>query len=113
EWETVCYLFLLSVFLITEAQEWLEESESDEEDDVEGAEGGEEDEESSEDESEDEEGEEQHPSVQPGEKQADYQSRTEQYWIKLARSNMGPDAKEKKVQKVAHAMAKTFYEDSV
>lgn len=58
-------------------------------------------------------GEEQHPSVQPDEKHADYLSRTEQYWIKLARSNMGPDAKEKKVVKVAHAMAKTFYEDSV
>jgi len=58
-------------------------------------------------------GEEQHPSVQPGETHADYLSRTEQYWIKLARSNMGPDAKEKKVVKVAHAMAKTFYEDSV
>ncbi|XP_075571296.1 kelch domain-containing protein 4 isoform X2 [Pelecanus crispus] len=95
------------------AQEWLEESESDEEDDdMEGAEGGEE-EESSEEESEDEGGEEQHPSVQPDEKHADYLSRTEQYWIKLARSNMGPDAKEKKVVKVAHAMAKTFYEDSV
>ncbi|XP_075367099.1 kelch domain-containing protein 4 isoform X3 [Mycteria americana] len=96
------------------AQEWLEESESDEEeDDMEGAEGGEEEEETSEEESEDEGGEEQHPSVQPDEEHADYLSRTEQYWIKLARSNMGPDAKEKKVVKVAHAMAKTFYEDSV
>ncbi|NXX95046.1 KLDC4 protein, partial [Centropus bengalensis] len=96
-------------------QEWLEGSESDEEedDDIEGAEGGEEEEESSEEESEDEEGEEQHPSVQPDEKPADYLSRTEQYWIKLARSNMGLDAKEKKVVKVAHAMAKTFYEGSV
>ncbi|XP_046781540.1 kelch domain-containing protein 4 isoform X1 [Gallus gallus] len=94
-------------------QEWLEESESEEEeDDVEGAEGGEE-EESSEEDSEDEGGEEQHPSVQPDEKHADYLSRTEQYWIKVARSNMGPDAKEKKVVKVAHAMAKTFYEDSI
>ncbi|XP_010716506.1 kelch domain-containing protein 4 isoform X2 [Meleagris gallopavo] len=95
-------------------QEWLEESESDEEEeDMEGAEGGEEDEESSEEDSEDEGGEEQHPSVQPDEKHADYLSRTEQYWIKVARSNMGPDAKEKKVVKVAHAMAKTFYEDSI
>uniref|UniRef100_A0A8C9FE53 Kelch domain containing 4 n=1 Tax=Pavo cristatus TaxID=9049 RepID=A0A8C9FE53_PAVCR len=94
-------------------QEWLEESESDEEEeDMEGAEGGEE-EESSEEDSEDEGGVEQHPSVQPDEKHADYLSRTEQYWIKVARSNMGPDAKEKKVVKVAHAMAKTFYEDSV
>ncbi|XP_065497241.1 kelch domain-containing protein 4 isoform X3 [Caloenas nicobarica] len=96
------------------AQEWLEESESDDEnDDMEGAEGGEEEEESSEEESEDEGGAEQHPAVEPEEKHADYLSRTEQYWIRLARSNMGPDAKEKKVVKVAHAMAKTFYEDSV
>lgn len=52
------WLFISSLFfLIKEAQEWLEESESDEEeDDTEGAEGGEEEEESSEEESEDEEG---------------------------------------------------------
>uniref|UniRef100_A0A8C5IKL0 Kelch domain containing 4 n=1 Tax=Junco hyemalis TaxID=40217 RepID=A0A8C5IKL0_JUNHY len=97
-------------------QEWLEESESDEEedDDVEGAEGGEEEEEeSSEEESEDEEGEQQHPAVQPGEAQAQYLARTEQYWLGLARSHMGPEAKDKKVLKVAHAMAKTFYEDPI
>ncbi|NXF99893.1 KLDC4 protein, partial [Sakesphorus luctuosus] len=94
-------------------QEWLEESESDEEDDVEGAEGGEEEEESSEEESEEDEAEEQHPAVEPGENPEEYLSRTEQYWIKLARSHMGPEAKEKKVVKVAHAMAKTFHEDSV
>lgn len=58
-------------------------------------------------------GEEQHPAVEPKEKHVDYLSRTEQYWVRLARSNMGPDAKEKNVVKVAHAMAKTFYEDSV
>lgn len=57
-------------------------------------------------------GEEQHPSVQPAEKLEDYLARTEQYWIELARSNMGPEAKEKKVVKVAHAMAKTVYKDS-
>ncbi|XP_066183586.1 kelch domain-containing protein 4-like isoform X3 [Sylvia atricapilla] len=97
-------------------QEWLEESESDEEeeeDDVEGAEGGEEEEESSEEESEDEEGEQQHPAVQPGEAQAHYVARTEQYWLRLARSHMGPEAKDKKVLKVAHAMAKTFHEDAI
>ncbi|XP_066413340.1 kelch domain-containing protein 4 isoform X3 [Molothrus aeneus] len=97
-------------------QEWLEESESDEEedDDVEGAEGGEEEEEeSSEEDSEDEEGEQQHPAVQPGEAQAQYLARTEQYWLGLARSHMGPEAKDKKVLKVAHAMAKTFYEDPI
>ncbi|NXS89184.1 KLDC4 protein, partial [Erpornis zantholeuca] len=96
-------------------QEWLEESESDEEedDDVEGAEGGEEEEESSEEETDDEEGEQQHPAVQPGEAQAQYLARTEQYWLRLARSHMGPEAKDKKVLKVAHAMAKTFYEDPV
>ncbi|NXK87311.1 KLDC4 protein, partial [Formicarius rufipectus] len=96
-----------------ETQEWLEESESDEEDDVEGAEGGEEEEESSEEESEDDEGEEQHPAVEAGESPEEYLSRTEQYWIQLAHSHMGPEAKEKKVVKVAHAMAKTFHEDSV
>ncbi|NXH22130.1 KLDC4 protein, partial [Bucco capensis] len=98
------------------AQEWLEESESDEEeeDETEGAEGGEEEEESSEEESDDEEVEEQqHPSVQPAEKQPAYVARTEQYWIQVARSNMGLEAKEKKVLKVAHAMAKTFYEESL
>ncbi|KAL9839262.1 kelch domain-containing protein 4 isoform 2-T2 [Geothlypis trichas] len=97
-------------------QEWLEESESDEEedDDVEGAEGGEEEEEeSSEEDSEDEEGEQQHPAVQPGEAQAQYLARTEQYWLGLARSHMGPEAKDKKVLKVAQAMAKTFYEDPI
>lgn len=57
--------------------------------------------------------EERHPSVQLDEKYTDYLPRTEQYWIKLARHNMGPDAKEKKVAKLAHAMAKTFYEGSV
>ncbi|NXO26750.1 KLDC4 protein, partial [Cisticola juncidis] len=97
-------------------QEWLEESESDEEeddDDVEGAEGGEEEEESSEEESEDEEGQQQHPAVQPGEALAQFVGRTEQHWLGLARSHMGPQAKDKKVLKVAHAMAKTFYEDPI
>ncbi|XP_069072936.1 kelch domain-containing protein 4 isoform X1 [Pleurodeles waltl] len=108
-------------------QEWLDESDDD---DAEGAEGGteEEDEESSEEECDDEgnkqaqgnEGvrevktkkeDEEHPLVQPGEKYKDYVARTEKYWIQLARSNMGPDAKEKKVLKVAHAMAQTFYEE--
>ncbi|XP_060644474.2 kelch domain-containing protein 4 isoform X2 [Anolis sagrei] len=97
-------------------QEWLEESESDEEGDAEGAEGGEEDEEeeeedSDDDESEDEE-EEEHPVVQKDEKYTDYLSRTEPYWVKLARQNMGPEAKEKKTVKVGHAMAKAFYEGS-
>uniref|UniRef100_A0A8D0L5B2 Kelch domain containing 4 n=1 Tax=Sphenodon punctatus TaxID=8508 RepID=A0A8D0L5B2_SPHPU len=96
-------------------QEWLEESESDEAgDEVEGAGGGEEEEEEgSDDESEDEEEEKQHPSVQPEEKYLDYIPRTEPYWIQLARRNMGSDAKEKKVAKVAHAMAKAFYEESL
>lgn len=55
--------------------------------------------------------EEEHPSVQEGETVTDYQIRTEQYWIKLARANMGPDAKDKKVAKVALTMAEVFYED--
>ncbi|XP_072492380.1 kelch domain-containing protein 4 isoform X3 [Notamacropus eugenii] len=96
-------------------QEWLEESDSEDEDEVEGAEGGEEEEEDEETEEESEEDEEsdQHPAVQPNEKYSDYLPRTEEYWVKVARNNMGPDAKEKKVIKVAHAMAKTFYGDSV
>ncbi|XP_028931232.1 kelch domain-containing protein 4 isoform X1 [Ornithorhynchus anatinus] len=93
-------------------QEWLEESDSEDGDDGEGAEGGDEDEDTEEESEEDEE-EEQHPSVEPDEKFTDYLPRTEQYWVKLAQSNMGPDAKEKKVLKVAHAMAKTFFDSSV
>ncbi|KAF3689172.1 Kelch domain-containing protein 4 [Channa argus] len=81
-------------------QEWLDESESEDSE-----------EEESEEESEDEEDEEEHPAVQEGETVTDYQTRTEQYWIGLARANMGPDAKDKKVSKVALAMAKIFYED--
>ncbi|XP_053255917.1 kelch domain-containing protein 4 [Podarcis raffonei] len=99
-------------------QEWLEDSESDDEGDVEGAEGGdEEDEEEDEEEDSDDaegedEAEEDHPAVQPDEKYTDYLSRTEQYWVKLARQKMGPDAKEKKMVKVGHAMAKAFHEGS-
>lgn len=51
-----------------------------------------------------------HPTVEPKEKYSDYLARTEQYWIQLARTNLGSEAKEKKVLKVGHAMAKTFYE---
>ncbi|XP_014340057.1 kelch domain-containing protein 4 isoform X2 [Latimeria chalumnae] len=92
-------------------QEWLEESES-EEDEADGAEGGndeDDEEEDSEDDSEEEE-DDQHPPVQSSEKYLDYLTRTELYWVKLARDNMGTEAKEKKVVKVAHAMAKAFYE---
>ncbi|XP_038146830.1 kelch domain-containing protein 4 isoform X3 [Cyprinodon tularosa] len=95
-------------------QEWLEESESEdeeEEEEAKGAEGEEEEEEDSEDDEEEEGEEEEHPAVQKGETVTDYQIRTEQYWLKVARSNMGPDAKDKKVAKVAVAMAKVFYED--
>ncbi|XP_047238134.1 kelch domain-containing protein 4 [Girardinichthys multiradiatus] len=96
-------------------QEWLEESESEEEEEeveeeTKGAEG-EEESEDSEDDQEEEKEEEEHPVVQEGETVTDYQIRTEQYWIKLARANMGPNAKDKKVAKVAVAMAKVFYED--
>ena len=55
--------------------------------------------------------EEEHPAVQEGETVTDYQARTEQYWIGLARANMGADAKDKKVAKVGLAMAKVFFED--
>ncbi|KAM7002069.1 kelch domain-containing protein 4 [Tautogolabrus adspersus] len=96
-------------------QEWLEESESedDEEEEAQGAEG--EEEKESEEESEDDEGkgfyEEDHPEVKKEETVTEYQIRTEGYWIGVARANMGPDAKDKKVAKVALAMAKVFYED--
>ncbi|MBN3306799.1 KLDC4 protein, partial [Amia calva] len=94
-------------------QEWLEETESEEEgEEAEGAIGGndeEEDEESSDEESEEED--EDHPPVKAGESYPDYESRTEQYWLKLARVNMGPDAKEKKVVKVSHAMVKVYYDE--
>lgn len=55
--------------------------------------------------------EDEHPAVKPGESLSDYQIRTEAYWQKLARSNMGSDAKDKKVNKVGLAMAKVFYEE--
>ncbi|KAM8947816.1 kelch domain-containing protein 4 [Pelodytes ibericus] len=105
-------------------QEWLDESDSEgddeeeeeeeegaEEEEEEGAEGGAEDEEDDEEkESEDDSDDDDHPPVQPHEKYLDYLPRTEAYWINLAKTNMGSDAKEKKVIKVAHTMAKTFYE---
>lgn len=56
-------------------------------------------------------GEGEHPAVLEGEAASEYQDRTRQYWVGLARANMGPDAKDKKVAKVALAMAKVFYED--
>lgn len=55
--------------------------------------------------------EDEHPAAKDGETLTDYQARTEHYWIGLARTNMGVDAKDKKVTKVALAMAKVFYED--
>lgn len=54
----------------------------------------------------------QHPLVMPGEQFTDYLPRTEQYWVRLARDDAGPDAKEKRVLKIAHVMAKTFFDDS-
>lgn len=95
-------------------QEWLEESESEdgdeeEEEEAKGGEDEDEEDEESEEESNDEEDPE-HPPTEPEETLADYQTRTEKYWQGLARANMGPDAKDKKVQKVAHAMAKVFFE---
>lgn len=54
----------------------------------------------------------QHPLVTPGEQFADYLPRTEQYWVRLARDHAGSEAKEKRVLKVAHAMAKAFFDDS-
>ncbi|KAK6479900.1 kelch domain-containing protein 4-like [Huso huso] len=98
-------------------QEWLEESDSEGSSDEsdEGATGGDDEEDESDDsEEESEEGEENdHPPVKPGEEYGDYLSRTEQYWVKVSRANMGPEAKEKKVVKVARAMAKVLYDGLV
>ncbi|XP_069757940.1 kelch domain-containing protein 4 isoform X2 [Narcine bancroftii] len=88
-------------------QEWLDEEESEGEEECEGAAGGEDEEE---DEASSEEGDD-HPAVQPPESYTEYLSRTEAYWIKLAKNNMGQNAKEKKTLKVAQAMAKTFYDN--
>ena len=55
--------------------------------------------------------EDEHPAVQEAETVTDYQTRTETYWTGLARTKMGPDIKDKKVTKVALAMAKVFHED--
>lgn len=55
----------------------------------------------------------QHPEVARGEQYGEYLSRTEQHWLKLARNHVGPDAKEKKVLKVAQAMAKACFDDAV
>ncbi|KAK7806727.1 hypothetical protein U0070_005388 [Myodes glareolus] len=108
EWKTL-------VEMDPKSQEWLEETDSEEDSssDEEGAEGGDEDQEEDSPEDSAEEGADpQHPEVAPGEQDEEYLSRTEQYWLKLARSHMGPDAKEKKVLKVAHAMAKAFIDDA-
>ncbi|KAL0968071.1 hypothetical protein UPYG_G00261990 [Umbra pygmaea] len=95
-------------------QEWLDDwSDSEEDDDDDDdeeeieAKGGEEEkieakgdeEEEEKSEEENDEGEEEHPPVQPGEALEDFQTRTEQYWVSLARDNLGPEAKDKKVQK--------------
>ncbi|XP_038662452.1 kelch domain-containing protein 4 isoform X1 [Scyliorhinus canicula] len=94
-------------------QEWLDEEESEDEEECEGAAGGEDEEEEEEDDDSSEEEGDDHPPVQPAEPYSEYMSRTESYWIQLARDNMGQDAKEKKTLKVAQAMAKTFYDDTV
>ncbi|MEJ1284225.1 kelch domain containing 4 [Cricetulus griseus] len=109
EWRTL-------VEMDPKSQEWLEETDSEEDSssDEEGAEGGDKDQEEDSSEDSAEEGADpQHPEVAPGEQYEEYLSRTEQYWLKLARNHMGPDAKEKKVLKVAQAMAKAFIDDAV
>ncbi|KAM6176739.1 kelch domain-containing protein 4 [Erethizon dorsatum] len=93
-------------------QEWLEETDSDDSSSAEGAEGGDEDQDEDSEEENDEEQEPRHPEVAAGEQYVDYLARTEQHWLQLAHDNLEPDAKEKKVLKVAQAMAKTFFNDS-
>ncbi|XP_051024624.1 kelch domain-containing protein 4 [Acomys russatus] len=108
EWKTL-------VEMDPKSQEWLEETDSEEDSssDEEGAEGGGDDQEEDSTEDSAEEGEDpQHPEVAPGEQYAEYLSRTEEHWLKLARNHVGPDAKEKKVFKVAQAMARTFFDDA-
>ncbi|XP_048461681.1 kelch domain-containing protein 4 isoform X1 [Rhincodon typus] len=94
-------------------QEWLDEDSEDEEE-CEGAAGGE-DEEGEEEEDDDESSEEDddHPPVQSEEPYSEYLSRTESYWIQLAKDNMGQNVKEKKALKMAQAMAKAFYDENV
>ncbi|KAM6223821.1 kelch domain-containing protein 4 [Rhynchocyon petersi] len=87
-------------------QEWLEETDSDEEDEGTG-------EESSEEEEEEEGTEKAPPPVEHAESFGDYLSRTQPYWTARARQGLGPDTKDKKVLRSAHAMARTFFEDSV
>ncbi|KAF5914979.1 hypothetical protein HPG69_016268 [Diceros bicornis minor] len=88
-----------------ETQEWLEETDSEEDSDaVEGAEGGGDDEE--------DEDKQHHPLVRPGEQFTDYLPRTEQYWVQLARDDAGPKVQEKTVLRVAHALAKAFFDGS-
>ncbi|XP_004437096.1 PREDICTED: kelch domain-containing protein 4 [Ceratotherium simum simum] len=95
-----------------ETQEWLEETDSEEDSDaVEGAEGGGDDEDSGE-ESGEEDGEQHHPLVRPAEQFTDYLPRTEQYWVQLARDDAGPKVQEKTVLRVAHALAKAFFDGS-
>lgn len=104
EWKTL-------VEMDPKSQEWLEESDSEEDSssDEESADGEDEDQEDSAEEGADP----QHPEVARGEQFEEYLSRTEQHWLKLARSHVGPEAKEKKVLKVAQAMAKSCFDDAV
>ncbi|XP_051884200.1 kelch domain-containing protein 4 isoform X2 [Pristis pectinata] len=94
-------------------QEWLDEEESEGEEECGGAAGGEDEEDEEEDDDSSEDEGDDHPAVQPPESYSEYLSRTETYWIKLAKDNMGQNAKEKKTLKVAQAMAKTFYDNNV
>ncbi|XP_072452229.1 kelch domain-containing protein 4 [Chiloscyllium punctatum] len=93
------------------SQDWLE-SDSEDEEECEGAAGGEDEEEEDDDESSEEDGDD-HPPVQSEEPYSEYLSRTESYWIQLAKNNLGQTAKEKKALKMAQAMAKTFYDGNV
>ncbi|XP_006888923.1 PREDICTED: kelch domain-containing protein 4 [Elephantulus edwardii] len=86
------------------AQEWLEESDSEED---------EEEEEGTEQESSEEDADEVSPPVEHAESFEDYVSRTEAHWTARAREGLGPNAKDKKVLRAAHTMARTFYESSM
>ncbi|XP_003418188.1 kelch domain-containing protein 4 isoform X1 [Loxodonta africana] len=94
-------------------QEWLEETDTEEEDDEVDDGDNEEQEDDTGEESSEEGTDEGPPPVEHAESYADYLPRTERHWVVRARKSLGPDAKEKKVLRTAHAMAKTFFNDSV
>ncbi|XP_006860339.1 PREDICTED: kelch domain-containing protein 4 [Chrysochloris asiatica] len=88
-----------------DTQEWLEETDSEED-------GDEEEEDTGEESSEEDTADATPPPAEHVESYEDYLCRTEPHWVARARESLGPEAKEKKVLRAAHAMAKEFFHDS-